>query len=32
MPVAGKISDRKGHKLFLSMGLFLYTILSIDYI
>jgi MFS family permease len=32
MPVAGRLSDRGQHKLFLSIGLFSYSIISLGYI
>jgi DHA1 family multidrug resistance protein-like MFS transporter len=32
MPIAGWLSDRRGRKLFLSIGLFGYTIISLGYI
>jgi len=32
MPIAGRISDRKGRKIFLAAGLLLYAIISLGYI
>ena len=32
MPVAGKLSDRKGRKIFITMGLTIYTLASLGYI
>ena len=31
MPIVGKFSDRKGRKLFISIGLFLYVVISLCY-
>ena len=32
MPIAGRLSDRRGRKLFLSIGLFTYALISLGYI
>ena len=32
MPVAGKLSDRKGRKIFIVAGLFVYTMTSVGYV
>lgn len=32
MPIMGKISDKRGRKKFIALGLFLYTFLSISYV